>query len=265
MTCENCLEMLTPFVDGELPADEAAEVDQHLKTCVDCEREHRRVIDTSSLIKASLMRYAAPDVLRARLRASLAEPAVNSSAQLVRPVRRLSFGWARSAAAVVLVAIASSALTMVATRQKTSSNNVANAVLSSHIRSLMPGHLTDVASTDQHNVKPWFNGRVNLSPEVPRLDSAGFALVGGRLDYIDGHNVASVVYTRRQHVINVFTWAAPGSEDLAPALSNANGYNMIRSRRAGAESWVVSDLNVAELNEFLRLFEAANPARPPIR
>jgi len=96
---------------------------------------------------------------------------------------------------------------------------------------------------------------VDLSPSVPRLDSAGFVLVGGRLDYIDGHIAAAVVYARRQHLINVWSWPEPGSPDQGPAESSRNGYRLIYTRRAGIERWVVSDLNQAELEEFVRRYD----------
>src|SRR5207237_222896 len=162
-------------------------------------------------------------------------------------------GWPRTIAAAAVVAVVSSALTLVATRQRPAENRIEAEVLASHIRSLMPGHLTDVASNDQHNVKPWFNGRVNMSPDVPRLDSLGYPLVGGRLDYIQGHNVAVVVYARRQHVINAFSWPATRAGDLQPQASSANGYHLIRTRHNGLEVWIVSDLNLAELENFARL------------
>src|SRR5205807_7500087 len=160
--------------------------------------------------------------------------------------------WPRMIAAAAAVAIVSSGLTFAAMRQRVVGDSVEQEVLSSHIRSLMPGHLTDVASTDQHNVKPWFNGRVNISPDVPRLDSLGFPLIGGRLDYVDGRNVAVVVYMRRQHVINVFSWPASGAAEQTAESSSSNGYHLLRARHNGMEVWIVSDLNEAELKDFAR-------------
>jgi anti-sigma factor RsiW len=125
-------------------------------------------------------------------------------------------------------------------------------VLASHLRSLMPGHLTDVQSTDQHNVKPWFNGRVDIAPDVPNIDSAGYPLLGGRVDYINGKPTAVVVYGRRKYVINVFEWADPGS-DLAPSAETKNGFHLIHLRRGGIAEWIVSDLNPQELEAFERL------------
>jgi anti-sigma factor RsiW len=257
VTCANCLEMLSSHIDGELSADESAQVREHLQGCADCAREHRKLLDTSSLLRGRLMRYEAPDVLKARIRAGLVgsprevEP---RAANLPGKQRR---DWLRGLAAAAVVAVVSSALTVFAVRQGAPDASVADQVLTSHIRSLMPGHLTDVASNDQHNVKPWFNGRVNVSPAVPRLDSVGFPLIGGRLDYIDGHSAASVVYTRRQHVINVFSWPAPVGSD-GTTTSTSNGYHLIRIRKEGVETWFVSDLNISELQDFAQRFESAS-------
>jgi anti-sigma factor RsiW len=253
MTCSDCLENLGPYVDGELPADEVALVEEHLRTCADCARAHRRLIDTSSQVKAGLMRYEAPDVLKARIRASLA--AATGEAPTLRRTTQPTWSsrWSRAIAAAAVVALASSGLTVALMQQRFSGTLVEDQVLASHIRSLMPGHLTDVASNDQHNVKPWFNGRVNVSPDVPRLDSLGYPLVGGRVDYIEGHNVATVVYLRRQHVINVFSWPTPGAPDITSTILNSNGYHLIRARRNGVEVWIVSDVNLRELQDFARM------------
>jgi anti-sigma factor RsiW len=119
----------------------------------------------------------------------------------------------------------------------------------------MPGHLTDVVSTNQHNVKPWFNGRVDMSPSVPGLDSAGFPLVGGRTDYVRGRAVPVVVYARRQHMINVYAWPEAGSASK-PRASTRNGYHFVTWRGDGVEYWAVSDLNTKELDEFVAAFSA---------
>ena len=160
-------------------------------------------------------------------------------------------------AAAAVVAIVSSGVTFEATRHSAAANAVEQQILSSHIRSLMPGHLTDVASNDQHNVKPWFNGRVNMSPDVPRLDSLGFPLVGGRIDYVDGRSVPVIVYTRRQHVINVYAWPT-STTTREPVSASSNGYNLIQVSRNGQESWIVSDLNRKELEQFAQLYAGPN-------
>jgi anti-sigma factor RsiW len=203
------------------------------------------------------MRYQAPDVLKARIRASVANPEPEVATKKVAvPLFRV-ISWPSMIAAGVAVAVLSSALTIRLTHRQTA-DPVEQEVLASHIRSLIPGHLTDVASNDQHNVKPWFNGRVNMSPDVPRLDSLGYTLVGGRVDYIDGRNVPVVVYTRRQHVINVFSWPAPGVVDSRHITRGNHGYNLIQANHNGEEVWIVSDLNLSELRDFTRLLIPAS-------
>lgn len=253
MTCEECLESVGPYVDGELSVDEAARVEEHLRSCAECAAAHRRLVDTSSQLRSALMRYEAPDVLKARIRASLAESGQDVGPRRVPVAARVSGGWTRTIAAAAVVAVLSSGLTFAALRQGAPATDLRQEVLASHIRSLMPGHLTDVESNDQHNVKPWFNGRVDVSPDVPRLDSLGYPLVGGRVDYIDGRNVATVVYRRRQHVINVFWWPSSDDRALAPQVSSSHGYNVIHTRRNGEEVWLVSDLNLGELRDFERM------------
>src|SRR5579871_939360 len=113
----------------------------------------------------------------------------------------------------------------------------------------MANHLTDVPSTDQHTVKPWFNGKLDFSPQVKEVE--GFVLTGGRLDYLNGRQVAAVVYRRRQHIINLFIWPAPG--ERSEQSSASQGYNTITWTRGGMSYAAVSDLNAKELAEFVRL------------
>jgi anti-sigma factor (TIGR02949 family) len=254
MQCDRCIDSLHAYVDGELLPDEMDAVRRHLEGCAACTRAYETIRDSSRLLRSTLMRYPAPDVLKARIRVSAAAETQRAGA----PPRSRSavdrMVRSRVAAVALIAAVVGSGATAAVMRRGAAQSPVAEQVLASHIRSLMPGHLTDVASNDQHNVKPWFNGRVNLSPPVPRLDSVGYPLVGGRLDYVDGHPVAVVVYQRRQHVINVFWWAPQdgAAASSAPAMSSDNGYNIIRGRRDGLEQWIVSDLNTAELQDFAR-------------
>ena len=124
-----------------------------------------------------------------------------------------------------------------------------------HIRSLMGNHLTDVASTDRHTVKPWFATRVDFSPEVRDLTDRGFPLVGGRLDYAGGRQVASVVFQRRSHVINLFTWPATRDVTAQARPLKSRGFNVVRWSRAGLEFAAVSDVDAAELAHFVAEFE----------
>jgi anti-sigma factor RsiW len=255
MQCDRCLDSLPAYVDGELLPEEMDAVGRHLESCAACTRAHEAIRDSSRLLRATLMRYPAPDVLKARIRASAAAEGHRTDAP--PPPSRSAFDRllrSRVAAAALVAAVVGSGATAAVMRRGAAPSPIAEQVLASHIRSLMPGHLTDVASTDQHNVKPWFNGRVNLSPPVPRLDSAGYPLVGGRLDYVAGHPAAVVVYQRRQHLINVFWWAPQdgAAGPSTPTTSSDKGYTLIHDRRDGLERWIVSDLNGAELQDFAR-------------
>jgi len=249
MRCTDCFELLNAYADGELTAEQRGEVDAHVAGCAECARQLATLTTLSQSLREGLVRYTAPDLLEARIRASLESPAVQGTPSRWRVAARL-------AAAGLLVAIASSALTTVVLRRGGDNSALEQSVLTSHIRSLMPGHLTDVASNNQHNVKPWFNGRVDLSPTVPLLDSVGFPLVGGRLDYLAGHAAAVVVYGRRQHLINVYSWPT-SRDDAAPATITDHGYHLVHWRDGGVELWAVSDLGLPELDAFVATFRRA--------
>src|SRR2546423_608934 len=227
MRCAECRDRLDAYLDAELTAGETEMMRAHVEECPDCAREYAVLAATSRQLKEGLVHYSAPDVLKARIRSALADSGAARGGTAPSWAR-----WTQLAAAAVVIAVASSATTVAVLHRGTASSptrSVADEVLASHLRSLMPGHLTDVASNDQHNVKPWFNGRVDLSPTVPRLDSIGFPLVGGRLDYIASRPVATVVYSRRQHIINVYSWPSPG-DDRKEAIVSAQGYHLVSWR-----------------------------------
>jgi len=248
MRCNDCRDALDLYVDNELAPGEMADVREHLAQCAECQSAHREIVATSRAMRAHLVRYAAPDVLRARIRNAIAEEATRDE----RPALR-RWPWMQLVAAGVVIAAASSALTFAAIRYESPSAQLTSTVVASHIHSLVPGHLTDVQSTNTHNVKPWFNGRVDLSPLVPNLDSLGFPLLGGRVDYIGTHQAAVVVYGRRQHVINVYSWTAGDRQTRDPVTSSDKGFHVVHWTSDGIESWVVSDLNAQEIDQFVRL------------
>ena len=266
-TCDTTRDSLSAYVDGELPPDQAAAIAEHLATCGACSAEYETLLETVALLRNQLNRYTAPDVLRARVRTALAstprEPVGEAVELLPAPRRRARFArWTPTAswAATLLIAAALGSVgTMLVAGRNRQASSTAAEVLSSHVRSLMPDHLTDVRSSDQHNVKPWFNGRLDFSPSVPRLEDQGFPLLGGRLDYVDGRSVAAVVYGRQEHIINVYSWPTAAA-DAPPAMTTSHGYTLLHWRSHGGEHWVVSDLDAGELQGFAALLRAADSA-----
>jgi anti-sigma factor RsiW len=161
------------------------------------------------------------------------------------------------AASLALAVVTSSGLTAYVMRAAEQDRLVQD-VVSGHVRSLMAGHLTDILSSDQHTVKPWFHGRIDLAPPVDDLAGEGYPLVGGRLDYLDRHPVAALVYRHREHPINLFVMAAPTGQHRAAASLAERGYNVVHWTASGMSFWAVSDVAVAELREFARLYQNRN-------
>jgi len=153
-------------------------------------------------------------------------------------------------AACAVIAIA---LVFFQTTRVSRENAIVDQVIANHVRSLLATHLVDIPSSDQHTVKPWFDGKVDFAPDVHDFATSGFPLVGGRLDYLDGKTVVALVYQRNKHPINVFIMPAAGSSDSTPALSNRRGYNILFWTHADMRYWAVSDLNETELRQFAEL------------
>jgi anti-sigma factor RsiW len=155
--------------------------------------------------------------------------------------------WAIAAGVVIVLVF--SGLLFQTLRRPPASELLAEQVVSSHIRSLMANHLSDVVSSDQHTVKPWFSGKLDFAPVVKDLSSSGFPLAGGRLDYLADHPVAALVYKHRQHTINVFLWPSPESNS-SPRTMTIKGYSVVHWTQSHMAYWAVSDLNAAELGGF---------------
>ncbi len=167
----------------------------------------------------------------------------------------ISWRWAAVLSSLGLVAATAWILVSVLVRPP-AEDRLAAEIISAHIRSLMADHLTDVASSDQHTVKPWFNGRLDYSLAVKDLAPSGFPLVGGRLDYVNGRAVATLIYQRRKHFINLFTWPERKASDTRPRQITQQGYHLFRWTRAGMSCWTISDLDKSELEQFVRLQDA---------
>jgi anti-sigma factor RsiW len=251
MTCDEAETLLHALLDGELDAGHAREVEAHLAGCPRCAEQLRAARELKHAMVASELQFTAPRTLRLRLEAALPRPQA-------KPSRRgVLQGFALGSA---LSALAATGLVAIVWRGDDESRVDAEMV-SAHLRSLQAGHLTDVLTSDQHTVKPWFNGRLDVAPPVVDLTAQGFMLIGGRLDYVDGRAVGAIVYRRRVHVINLFVAQAEGADHRPASVESVKGFNIRRWRERGLNFWAVSDLAAEELSEFCDKFEAA--ARAP--
>jgi len=195
--------------------------------------------------------YRAPDALRERIRASIR---AEGRKQERRP---LFWTWGGMAAAFAAASVLSWNLALMQAAGG-SEDRLAREIASAHVRSLMAeNHLSDVISTDQHTVKPWFQGKLDFAPVVTDFAASGFPLTGGRLDYIDGRPVAALVYRHRLHVVNLFEWPAANPDASAPELVTRHGYSLVRWKRGGLEYWLVSDAAGADLLKFAELIAAS--------
>jgi mycothiol system anti-sigma-R factor len=256
MTCKLTPRLVPGYLDGELDLSRTIEMETHLNTCADCARELERQQALRAALQRSSLAYAAPAALREKIQASLraaAAPAeVPARAKAWNPFATLR--WA-GAFAVLALCVVTAWQIVPGLRGPASDRGIAAEVLASHVRSLEANHLMDVASTDQHTVKPWFDGKLDFSPPVEDLASDGFPLVGGRLDYLEGREVAALVYQRRKHFINVFVWPDAAGSSSTQTVRPSQGYNMMRWSRGGFQFWAVSDVSAADLTEFVRLLE----------
>ena len=290
VNCNDAKPLIHAYADGELGLESALEIERHLEQCADCARERVALAALSAALGDPALRYAAPDALRRRVGAALAgEAAITARTPWWRlgwlvgegeggAIARGNAGWAVAGAALAMLALVvlnGSPGLWRTFRNGTPFGNglplgngaeadvVAREVLTSHLRSLMPGHLMDVISTDQHTVKPWFNGRVDFSPPVNDFAADGFRLVGGRLDYLDGRPVAALVYQRRKHIVNVFVWPAADGSQSAVEITAHDGYNLLHWRRGGMNYWMASDLNAQEMGDFAHLLHGEGAAPTP--
>ena len=247
MNCDEAETLLHALIDGELDAGHARSVEAHIAGCTRCAAQFNVYRELRDNLQMDGLRFAAPVSLRRRINRVVPTPTATGRRAFLKG---LVGGTALSGA------IAASVLVLVL-RHEDSSRILGEAV-SAHLRSLQGDHLIDVQSTDQHTVKPWFNGRIDFAPPVFDLTAQGFTLIGGRLDYIDGKPVGVIVYRRRTHVINLFVGQGLASEPLSPRLYNIQGFNIRRWSAQRLDLLAVSDINQEELEEFGARFEAAS-------
>jgi anti-sigma factor RsiW len=270
MNCEEAAKLMDGYLDGELDPITSQTVEQHLLECTKCDQVYKI---HGSLIRAignATPYYKAPAELRERIQSSLRDEiaelptrSISRDPQPLFPRRQprprailweTSWNWLALAAAIIFAAII--AFTLVPRLQRPGADQfLATQLIASHVRSLMANHLTDVASSDQHTVKPWLDAKLDFAPSVVDLSQQGFPLIGGRLDYLDNRPVAALVYQRRKHFINLFVWpSGPGAEKAMNTISR-QGYHLLHWLDSEFNYWAVSDISEKELQEFQQLFE----------
>ena len=271
MNCEEAIKLMNGYLDGELDPITNQAIEQHLRECHNCNQAYKTHGSLIRTIGNATPYYKAPAGLRERIQSSLREettehPVRNGvpGAQVVFHKRQpeprsilseIPWNWLGLAAAIILAAIIVS--NVVPRLQRPGADQfLATQLIASHVRSLMANHLTDVASSDQHTVKPWLDAKLDFAPAVVDLSSDGFPLIGGRLDYLDNRPVAALIYERRKHFINLFVWPAGSNPIGATSAMSRQGYQLLHWVDSDFNYWAVSDVNANDLQTFKSKFEA---------
>jgi anti-sigma factor RsiW len=267
MTCDEKKPLVHALADGELDVVHAREMEAHIASCADCAASFAEIAALKQKLAAPGLRMRAPAGLAERILEALPAPVAGEIAP--EHPRRVHPGWWRAAGsssanswrlraqgafAGGLGAFALAACLAFFVMRADTGDEIARSLVDGHLRSLAGEHLFDVQSTDRHTVKPWFAGKLDVTPPVPDLALKGFTLVGGRIDYVNGRAAAVVVYRRRTHVINLFVW--PGTDPAPPAVE-LSGYMLRHWTRDGLTFWAVSDIASPELGEFEVAYQAA--------
>ncbi|MDB6028032.1 MAG: zinc-finger family protein [Verrucomicrobiales bacterium] len=256
MKCQEMIELLHGLLDKELDPVRSLEAEQHLKECPACARRYEEEQVLRKIIAGGSLYYEAPRSLSRNVRSALR---LASRAEAAPVSRSWSWDlgrlWLRARLLPIAVAALVLLLVLPSLVGPSTENRLAQEIVSAHSRSLMADHLTDVTSTDQHTVKPWFSGKVTFSPPVPNLSSQEFPLIGGRLDVLQEQPVAAMIYQHRKHFINLFIWPSTHG-DSREKLSAQRGYNLIHWTQGGMNCWAVSDVNRADLQQFAQLVKA---------
>src|SRR5437870_6453078 len=270
MNCEETTKLMDGYLDGELDPITSQAIEQHLRECHNCDQAYKTQRSLIRAIGNATPYYKAPSELRERIQSSLreemAERPTHSVARDVQPLFsgrqpqprtipwETSWNWLALAAAVIFAAII--AWNLVPRLQRPGADQfLATQLIASHVRSLMANHITDVASSDQHTVKPWLDAKLDFAPPVVDLSGEGFPLVGGRLDYLDKRPVATLVYQRRKHFINLFVWPAASDSAKTTKAITHQGYQLLHWTDPDFNYWAVSDVNANDLQAFKQQFE----------
>jgi anti-sigma factor RsiW len=236
--------LLEAYLDGELGFERALEVEAHLASCRVCSVEVQSWKEIRVSMQDSALYYRAPAQLEERVRNLLPQKARTERMAWFQP-----WIWGGAGAA-----FATAVLLLAFVMTRPAAPSAGQEVVASHVRSLMADHLMDVVSTDQHTVKPWFDGKLDFAPPVQDFAADGYPLAGGRLDYLENRKVAVLIYHRALHIINLYIWPAQDDGSSTMHVRTIQGYNIVLWKKNGFEFRAVSDLNAAELGDFARLF-----------
>ena len=253
MSCQRAQELIHGYLDDELDLTRSLEFEQHMHECEICERAYRSQTMLRSSLKNDSLYYAAPGRLKKRIQLSLRNEARSKVSE-----RGFGWRWLTLGASLAFMLLIGVVVWRVVPRTIRPSGDelLAQEVVSDHVRSLqLPGHLTDVLSSDQHTVKPWFDGKVDFAPPVRDFAGQDFRLYGGRLEYLNHRAVVTLIYQRRLHYINLFIWPAEQAGSTSEVAIQRQGYNLIHWTRSGMNYWAISDLNGVELHEFAQLVQ----------
>jgi len=252
--CEEVQKLIDSYADGELSILQAEAVKNHLNDCPRCGADHQHLAEVSDLIRRE-GRFTPPPQLHAHIRERLRQFSDEAPTRTRLPqwltfaVPSLAFGFVLAWGLALVIGPISGKV-------------VTDQLISAHVRSLMVDHLTDVSSSDQHTVKPWFNGKLDFAPPVEDFTRKGFPLIGGRLDYLDNQPVAALVYRHRQHIINLFIHSSHKKSGNSVRIISQRGYHVLSWNRAGLGYWAISDLNLKDIKKFVALFRATNTPAP---
>src|SRR5258708_5994095 len=247
MDCLRESELLSGYLENELDGIHMEEVEGALRGCGSCRKQEEKGLRLQSLVKERAPRYGAPAHLRSRILASVRSAQPGSRARTWIPTGWFQFGGALAAAVLLTSAITYYSIL------PSNTDRIVDEVVDTHVRALITNHLTDVASSDQHTVKPWFNGKLDFSPPVTDLEAQGFPLVGGRIDYVNGRPIAALLYRHRQHWVSVFIWPDQHAMISAPRSVSKRGYDITQWSADGLIFSVVSDVATKEQDQFVAL------------
>lgn len=250
MICHDARLLLHAYLDDELDAAQSVAITRHMQGCAACAASYAEFAQLRKAMAQPALYRHAPDALREQWMPAATASTTSTAA---RP-RHAPVALAMAAGFIAALLLAAPLWFYTSQRQSADTSADISDVVSSHIRSMQQEHLMDVASTDQHTVKPWFDGKLDFAPHVKDLTSEGFPLVGGRLDALEGHSVAALVFKRKLHVINLYQWPA-SSATTAEEASQWHGYNVIRWTGDRMHYIAVSDVNESELRQFVLAFQ----------